>query len=193
MNLFRARTAIDAVSAGDVLEIWLGVEGSRTVPTGLSALGHLVVAEDPRESGLRLVMRRGGAQPQIGRTDEDRQRRFARQIVLPDFGEAGQRGVAESEVLVVGAGEAAATATMHLKAAGVGSVIELRDAAPGRLLLTSGSVRIERPARDAGALARFEGTVAADALLRAIVSGIVPTSRIDVSDEGVVRTVAVAP
>ena len=188
MTLCRARAAIDAARSGTELEIWLGAEGAETVPSGLAAIGHRVLVAEPRATGLRIVARRGGVGAAAARFDEGWQRRFARQIVLPEFGEEGQRRIADAEVVVRGESEAGRTAELHLRAAGVRKIVEDRRTLPGHLTITASGHRINRPARALGPVARFDGAVAADALLRAIVSGTVATSRIDVSDEGVVRT-----
>ncbi len=191
MNLLRARTAIDALRAGAELEIWLGSEGAETVPSGLAALRHHVLVAEPRTTGLRVVVRHRGGAANAPAYDPDRQRRFARQIVLPEFGEEGQRRIAAAQVTVRGESEAASVAALHLASAGIGHVIEERRSLPGRLMLVGTSTSIDRPVRAAGPLARFEGAVAADALLRGIVSGSLADARIDVSDEGVVRTASV--
>lgn len=58
MNLLRARAGVEALAPGGELEILLGAEGAETVPEGLAALGHEVVAE-PLGPGLRIRVRRG--------------------------------------------------------------------------------------------------------------------------------------
>lgn len=52
--------------------------------------------------------------------NEEQRRRYARHIVLPDIGEAGQAKLAASKVLVVGAGGLGASCLMSLAASGVG-------------------------------------------------------------------------
>ncbi len=48
--------------------------------------------------------------------------RYARQIMLPEIGEAGQQKLKESKVLIVGAGGLGSPVTMYLAAAGVGHI-----------------------------------------------------------------------
>lgn len=52
----------------------------------------------------------------------DQQRRYARQIMLADIGEAGQRKLREARVLVVGAGGLGSALISYLAAAGVGTI-----------------------------------------------------------------------
>lgn len=52
--------------------------------------------------------------------DGDHARRYARHIVLPDIGEAGQAKLLASSVLVIGAGGLGASCLMSLAASGVG-------------------------------------------------------------------------
>ena len=59
MNLLRARRALEALTPGSTLEIWLGTEGLDSVPEGLVALGHRLVSSEALPIGARLLVRRG--------------------------------------------------------------------------------------------------------------------------------------
>jgi TusA-related sulfurtransferase len=124
LNLLRARRALDAMAAGAEIEIHLGAEGAATVPDGVRALGHAVVASEPRGDGLFLRVRAGGrAAPGDGaRLDERALQRFARQVVLPEVGEEGQRALLDASVLLAGSGAAFEIAKLYLEAAGVACV-----------------------------------------------------------------------
>jgi adenylyltransferase/sulfurtransferase len=52
----------------------------------------------------------------------DFQRRYARQILLPELGESGQRRLSEARILVVGAGGLGSALITYLAAAGVGTI-----------------------------------------------------------------------
>jgi hypothetical protein len=57
--------------------------------------------------------------------------RFARQISLPELGPDGQQRICDARVVVAGGGLAAEVAALYLRAAGVGTVIELRELPDG--------------------------------------------------------------
>ena len=105
------------------------------MPDGVRALGHAVLVEEPTEEGLRLRVRRAwrpdpDAPEPMAREDLER---FARQIVLPGFGEQGQRRLASARVVLRGLAPGVNLARSYLEAAGVGSV----DLRHGRALAAS--------------------------------------------------------
>ncbi len=121
LNLLRARRRLSEMPAGEVLAIALGAEGAATVPDGVRALGHRVLAEEPRGEGLDLLVASAGARDDSSLSGEDLQR-FARQVVLPEVGEAGQRRLGAARVRLLGSGHAWRSARTYLRAAGVGYV-----------------------------------------------------------------------
>ena len=130
MNLLRARRAMDRAGPAETLEIWLGAEGAATVPGGLRSLGHHVVSSEGVGPGLRIRVRRrpGAAAGSAAMGSDAWLRRYARQIVLSEVGEGGQRALQAACVRLRGAGTSLAAAAVHLAAAGVGT-LEIESAA----------------------------------------------------------------
>ena len=54
--------------------------------------------------------------------EPDQRRRYSRHLLIPEFGEAGQRRLLESSVLLIGAGGLGSPASLYLAAAGVGTL-----------------------------------------------------------------------
>lgn len=193
LNLLRARREVEALQPGATLEIRLGAEGAASVPDGLRALGHELLEETPRGNGTRLLVRRRSGAGSAVPLDRDDLIRFARQVVLPEVGEAGQRRLGAAAVEVAGDGATAETAAIYLRAAGVGRVTPVAEAdgsavrildiggksvalgiqadAAGR----AGVVRLPGDARPAPTLPlpvqRALGALLADAACRTVVAG----------------------
>lgn len=62
-----------------------------------------------------------------GSLDADAAERYARQVLLPQVGEAGQARLADARVAVIGAGGLGAPALLYLAAAGVGHITIIDD------------------------------------------------------------------
>jgi molybdopterin/thiamine biosynthesis adenylyltransferase/rhodanese-related sulfurtransferase len=54
--------------------------------------------------------------------EPDQRRRYSRHLLIPEIGEAGQRRLLESSVLLIGAGGLGSPASLYLAAAGVGTL-----------------------------------------------------------------------
>jgi adenylyltransferase/sulfurtransferase len=156
MNLLRARRAVEGLPEGGEIEIALGEEGAETVPSGLAGLGHAVLDSRPHGRGLRVRVRRGAGR--AARLDERALARFARQVVLPEVGEAGQARWSSSAVRLSGRGAALRVAAVYLATAGVGRLAIDASAEPGAgFPLRAGASSVEALAE--GCSQRATGTV----------------------------------
>jgi molybdopterin/thiamine biosynthesis adenylyltransferase/TusA-related sulfurtransferase len=178
-NLLRARRALERTPPGAVVEILLGEDGADSVPDGIAALGHEVLLREPRGRGARLRVRAAGgacagpAAPAADPMEDAWLRRYARQIVLPEVGEPGQRTWQGARVLLAGGGDAFTSAAVFLACAGVGALrlfdpSPVGDADDGSFPFPAGSRGRRRDEVLADALARHAGT-AATALRHAVV------------------------
>ncbi|MEP7334728.1 MAG: molybdopterin-synthase adenylyltransferase MoeB [Actinomycetota bacterium] len=83
----------------------LGYERSRHLSDGF---------EEWEKSGFPVVV--------PSTLEPDQRRRYSRHLLIPELGEAGQRRLLESSVLLIGAGGLGSPASLYLAAAGVGTL-----------------------------------------------------------------------
>lgn len=211
LNLLRAKRAVAAVAPGETVAMWLGREGAATVPEGLASLGHTIRSRAPMGDGLALVVERAADRALDG--DDARPAgdarwlaRFARQIVLPGVGEAGQRRLGSATLAVDGEGDAADACVEVLERAGAGAVLRrTRSQGGAGVAVDPGVARVRRIALAAGGrgpVARARGALLADAAMRVVFGLPAPCGpvspdgtaalAIDVRDDGTVGEVRVS-
>jgi len=71
---------------------------------------------------MKLFGKTGIATYNLYKMNENEKERYARQIMLPEIGEEGQRKLQEAKVLIVGAGGLGSPVALYLTAAGIGHI-----------------------------------------------------------------------
>jgi adenylyltransferase/sulfurtransferase len=128
----KTRIALERLQLGDVLEVLLHEgEPLRNLPGSAAEEGHRVLVAEPlhdeRPGSWRILLERGAAPlpgPAGGKAELDAERiaRWARQLLVPGFGAAGQERLMAARVRVVGAAGPATPALVALAQAGVGTI-----------------------------------------------------------------------
>lgn len=116
--------AIDADRSREILAICAsGVRSLRAIEA-LRALGY---ANSRSVRGGFTRWKAEGLPTEQGLLDADSAERYARHLVLPEIGVAGQRKLADARIVIVGAGGLGAPSSLYLVAAGVGHVTLIDD------------------------------------------------------------------
>ena len=97
----------------------VGARSLRSLPT-LDELGY----EDAvsMTGGIVAWQELGFPVESSSALDEEKRNRYSRHLLIPEVGEAGQRRLLESNILLIGAGGLGSPAALYLAAAGVGRI-----------------------------------------------------------------------
>jgi sulfur-carrier protein adenylyltransferase/sulfurtransferase len=97
----------------------VGARSLRSLPT-LDELGY----EDTvsMTGGIVAWQELGFPVESSSALDEEKRNRYSRHLLIPEVGEAGQRRLLESNILLIGAGGLGSPAALYLAAAGVGRI-----------------------------------------------------------------------
>ncbi len=116
--------AVEADRSREILAICASGARSRLAVETLRGLGY---ANSRSIRGGFARWKADGLPTERGVLDADSAERYARHLVLPEVGVAGQRRLAESRIALVGAGGLGAPVSLYLVAAGVGHVTLIDD------------------------------------------------------------------